>query len=83
VTATVTSDRLHPLLLNREYRIVTLANNFFATKATPGFTAVFGARDQDRSLFNGGDALWRYLEAHSPVSAPELDRMGSKRPGDR
>jgi 5'-nucleotidase len=65
-----------PLRLNRNYRIATLANNFFAKNATPGFTALFDARGQDRSRYNGGDALWRYLEARSPVAAPPLNRMG-------
>jgi 5'-nucleotidase len=56
------------------YRIATLANNFFAKNATPGVTALFEAKKQDRSLYNGGDALWRYLEAKSPVSPPALGR---------
>ncbi|RBM10373.1 bifunctional metallophosphatase/5'-nucleotidase [Prauserella sp. PE36] len=64
-----------PLRPNADYRIATLANNFFAKNATPSFTALFTARNQDRSSFNGGDALWRYLEARSPVSAPEPGRM--------
>ncbi|WP_430502859.1 bifunctional metallophosphatase/5'-nucleotidase [Micromonospora trifolii] len=63
-----------PLRLTSTYRIATLANNFFAKNATPGFTALFDARKQDRSLYNGGDALWRYLEKASPVRPPALDR---------
>ncbi|GAB3455562.1 bifunctional metallophosphatase/5'-nucleotidase [Actinophytocola sediminis] len=56
------------------YRVATLANNFFAKNATPGFTALFDARKQDRSAYNGGDALWRYLEAKSPVPVPQPGR---------
>jgi 2',3'-cyclic-nucleotide 2'-phosphodiesterase (5'-nucleotidase family) len=63
-----------PLVASRDYRVATLANNYFAKNSTPGFTALFGARDQDRSLYNGGDALWRYMETRSPVSPPSLDR---------
>jgi 5'-nucleotidase len=56
------------------YRIATLANNLFAKNATPGFTALFEVTKQDRSLYNGGDALWRYLERTSPVSPPAMGR---------
>ncbi|XVQ07009.1 bifunctional metallophosphatase/5'-nucleotidase [Spirillospora sp. CA-255316] len=63
-----------PVKPHGSYRIATLANNFFAKNATPGFTALFGAKKQDRSLYNGGDALWRYLEKKSPVSPPALGR---------
>lgn len=62
------------LRLERSFRVATLANNFFPKNAHPGFTALFDARDQDRSLFNGGDAVWRYLEAHSPVDPPATER---------
>ncbi len=74
----VTIDR-RPVVADRDYRVATLANNYFAKNSTPGFTALFGARDQNRSLYNGGDALWRYMEAHSPVHPPSLDR-GRARP---
>jgi 2',3'-cyclic-nucleotide 2'-phosphodiesterase (5'-nucleotidase family) len=63
-----------PLQQDKPYRVATLANNFFAKNATPGFTSLFDARKQDRSAYNGGDALWRYLEARSPVSAPTAGR---------
>ena len=63
-----------PLRPRRSYRVATLANNFFAKNATPGVTALFGARAQDRSAYNGGDALWRYLEARSPLAPPATDR---------
>ncbi|MFI0443822.1 bifunctional metallophosphatase/5'-nucleotidase [Actinomadura sp. 6N118] len=63
-----------PVKPHATYRIATLANNFFAKNATPGFTALFEAKKQDRSLYNGGDALWRYLERKSPVSPPALNR---------
>ncbi|MBE1487586.1 bifunctional metallophosphatase/5'-nucleotidase [Plantactinospora soyae] len=63
-----------PVRPQATYRIATLANNFFAKNATPGFTALFEAERQDRSLYNGGDALWRYLEKMSPVRPPTLDR---------
>ncbi|WP_116947687.1 bifunctional metallophosphatase/5'-nucleotidase [Jiangella endophytica] len=67
-----------PLRPGGDYRVATLANNFFAKNATPGFTALFDARDQDRSLFNGGDALWRYAEAHSPLAPPEVGRASAR-----
>lgn len=74
----VSPDRVlvngRPLRLGARYRIATLANNFFAKNASPGFTALFDARAQDRSKYNGGDALWRYLEARSPVHAPPANR---------
>ncbi|MGK5739950.1 bifunctional metallophosphatase/5'-nucleotidase [Micromonospora sp. URMC 103] len=54
------------------YRIATLANNFLPNVVTPGFTALLGAAKQDRSIYNGGDALWRYLERQSPVRPPAL-----------
>lgn len=63
-----------PLRADKPYRVATLANNFFAKNATPGFTALFDARKQDRSLYNGGDALWRYLEATSPAGVPVMGR---------
>ncbi|MBC6468682.1 bifunctional metallophosphatase/5'-nucleotidase [Actinomadura alba] len=63
-----------PVRPHATYRIATLANNFFAKNATPGFTALFEATKQDRSLYNGGDALWRYLEKMSPVRPPALGR---------
>ncbi|SNS76315.1 5'-nucleotidase [Asanoa hainanensis] len=63
-----------PVKATATYRIATLANNFFAKNATPGFTALFGATKQDRSAYNGGDALWRYLEKKSPMSPPTLGR---------
>ncbi|MEV4756987.1 5'-nucleotidase C-terminal domain-containing protein [Micromonospora sp. NPDC049559] len=63
-----------PVRPTATYRIATLANNFFAKNATPGFTALFGAERQDRSAYNGGDALWRYLEKKSPMSPPALGR---------
>ncbi|MEV5831434.1 bifunctional metallophosphatase/5'-nucleotidase [Spirillospora sp. NPDC052242] len=67
-----------PVKAHATYRIATLANNFFAKNATPGFTALFDAKRQDRSLYNGGDALWRYLERTSPASAPEPGRATPK-----
>ncbi|MFD0852238.1 5'-nucleotidase C-terminal domain-containing protein, partial [Actinomadura adrarensis] len=63
-----------PLNPNAKIRIATLANNFFPKNAHPGFTALFEARNQDRSLYNGGDALWRYLEKESPLTPPPLNR---------
>ncbi|MFD0661837.1 5'-nucleotidase C-terminal domain-containing protein [Thermocatellispora tengchongensis] len=63
-----------PVSPHAKYRIATLANNFFAKNATPGFTALFEATKQDRSLFNGGDAVWRYMEKTSPVRPPALGR---------
>jgi 5'-nucleotidase len=67
-----------PLRPDKRYRVATLANNFFAKNATPGFTALFGARKQDRSLFNGGDALWHYLGTHSPFTPPPLGRAAAR-----
>ncbi|WP_035812974.1 bifunctional metallophosphatase/5'-nucleotidase [Jiangella gansuensis] len=67
-----------PLRPNADYRVATLANNFYAKNATPGFTALFDARDQDRSLFNGGDALWRYAEANSPLAPPAVGRATAR-----
>lgn len=67
-----------PLRPGSDYRVATLANNFFAKNATPGFTALFDAHDQDRSLFNGGDALWRYAEARSPLAPPEVGRASAR-----
>ncbi|GAA2431662.1 bifunctional metallophosphatase/5'-nucleotidase [Actinomadura vinacea] len=72
VAAVRIGDR--PVNPHATYRIATLANNFFAKNATPGFTALFEAKKQDRSLYNGGDALWRYLEKKSPASPPALGR---------
>jgi 5'-nucleotidase len=63
-----------PVKATTTYRITTLANNFFAKNSTPGFTALFGAAKQDRSAYNGGDALWRYLEKKSPMTPPTLGR---------
>ncbi|TYB39685.1 hypothetical protein FXF50_04715 [Micromonospora sp. AP08] len=63
-----------PVNPHATYRIATLANNFFAKNATTGFTALFEARKQDRSLYNGGDALWRYLDKLCPVRPPALGR---------
>ncbi|ALG12200.1 bifunctional metallophosphatase/5'-nucleotidase [Kibdelosporangium phytohabitans] len=71
-----------PVKAGREYRIATLANNFFARNATPGFTALFEARNQDRSIYSGADALWKYMEARSPVRPPKLDRVRPA-PGNR
>jgi 5'-nucleotidase len=67
-----------PLRPTADYRIATLANNFFPKNAHPGFTALFDARDQKRTLYSGPDALWRYLEARSPVEPPSLDRVSPK-----
>lgn len=61
-----------PLTPNTSYRIATVGN---------GPAALFDARDQDRSLYNGGDALWRYMEAHSPVDPPSLDRAQPRKQG--
>jgi 5'-nucleotidase len=68
----------HPLRPTASYRVATLANNYFAKNATPGFTALFDAKDQDRSLYNGNDALWRYMEIHSPVEPPALGRARAR-----
>ena len=60
---------------DRQYRIATMANEFFAKNATPGFTALFSARSQERADYRGPEALWRYLESRSPVQPPALDRV--------
>lgn len=64
----------HRLAPGRKYRVATLATAFLPERALPGFEALTGARGQDRSAYLGGDALWRYLEAHSPLTPPALNR---------
>ncbi len=57
-----------------KYRVAGLASAFMAGRAVPGFEALVGARDQDRSAYLGGDALWHYLSAHPRLAPPALDR---------
>ncbi|MDI3096480.1 bifunctional metallophosphatase/5'-nucleotidase [Streptomyces sp. AN-3] len=58
----------------RKYRVATLATAFMEQRALPGFEELVGARDQDRSAYMGGDALWHYLSAHPRLAPPALDR---------
>ncbi|MEU3727879.1 bifunctional metallophosphatase/5'-nucleotidase [Streptomyces sp. NPDC033538] len=58
----------------RKYRVATLATAFMEGRTTPGIDVLVGARDQDRSAYMGGDALWRYLSAHPRLAPPALDR---------
>lgn len=64
-----------PLKPNETYRIAALSNNFAQTGFRPPFTALQGAGDQHRTMFSGADAVAGYLEAHSPVAPPALDRV--------
>jgi 5'-nucleotidase len=58
----------------KRYRVATTAGGYLSRYAPAGITAFLSATDQRRSEYNAGDALWRWMEAKSPVSPPRLGR---------
>lgn len=62
-----------PLRPNATYRVATTSGGFLQP-TTSAFAELAAATDQERSLYNANDALWRHMADGSPVAPPATDR---------